>query len=221
MIGRDRGGRGLGFFLWIPAKNCGNDRRGDDGQDRGARAGPLSCPTFLIGHPWLFPTQRLTNAGTEEKDTGFPLNTAGMTEGGTAGRTEGKRRAGQGSQSRPAVMPDVVNRASMAVSMQRPTNAGTEEKDTGFPLNTAGMTKGGTAGRTEEGNGGQDGRATAGRTGGQPWLRVRLGRILLMVGPAVLFFLSLAGAVSRGCTVVSVPTRFWDTQGQALLTCSR
>ena len=52
----------------------------------------------------------------------------------------------------------------MAVSMQSHTNEGIEEKDTGFPLKTAGMT---------EGSGGKDGgvrregqRGPAGRTEG-------------------------------------------------------
>ena len=43
----------------------------------------------------------------------------------------------------PAVIPDIFNRESMAVSMQSHMNEGTEEKDTGFPLTTGGNDRGG------------------------------------------------------------------------------
>ncbi len=46
----------------------------------------------------------------------------------------------------PSVIPDVFNRESMAFPMQDPTNEGTEEKDTGFPLTTGGNDRGGPSG---------------------------------------------------------------------------
>ena len=42
----------------------------------------------------------------------------------------------------PSVIPDVFNRESMTFPMQDPTNEGTEEKDTGFPLTTGGNDRG-------------------------------------------------------------------------------
>ena len=46
----------------------------------------------------------------------------------------------------PSVIPDVFNRESMTLPMQDPTNEGTEEKDSGFPLTTGGNDRGGRAG---------------------------------------------------------------------------
>jgi len=55
----------------------------------------------------------------------------------------------QGHTIPPHVIPDVFNRESMAFPMQRHTNEGTEEKDSGFPLKTGGNDRRGPAGMTE------------------------------------------------------------------------
>ena len=49
------------------------------------------------------------------------------------------------------VIPDVFNRESRAFSMQRRTNEGTEEKNTGFPLKTGGNDRRGTGGNDKGG----------------------------------------------------------------------
>ena len=51
----------------------------------------------------------------------------------------------------PPVIPDIVNRESMAFPMQSHTNEGIEEQDTGFPLTTGGNDRGGGAGGMTEG----------------------------------------------------------------------
>ena len=96
---------------WIPAKNCGNDRRGKpagmtEGTGQARQKGqagthkspfvipnapplsfptrsiaPLSFPTSLIGNPRLFPCRAAQMKGQKRKNTGFPLKPAGMTEG--------------------------------------------------------------------------------------------------------------------------------------------
>ena len=102
---------------------------------------PMSFPTSLIGNPRLFPRRGPRMKETKKKDTGFPLKTAGMTEGvrracqkgDQAGMTEGGRagmpegepagmperdRAGMPAESAGRhdyafVIPDVVNRPSV------------------------------------------------------------------------------------------------------------
>ena len=64
------------------------------------------------------------------------------------------------------VIPDVFNRESRAFSMQRRTNEGTEEKNTGFPLKTGGKDRRGTGGKDRRGTGGKDKGGPAGRTEG-------------------------------------------------------
>ncbi len=49
----------------------------------------------------------------------------------------------------PSVIPDIFNRESMAFPMQAHTNKGTTKQDTGFPLTTGGNDRESPAGMTE------------------------------------------------------------------------
>lgn len=82
---------------FVSGNPCGNDRRGSASGCATPSAPSvipdappllsfpmppvLSFPTFLIGNPEFPPGRGHTNGGTKEKDSGFPLTPAGMTEG--------------------------------------------------------------------------------------------------------------------------------------------
>ncbi len=52
-----------GPFLWIPAKNCGNDKGGHCGKARGETAGTLVCHSRESGNPESFPPAPRAGAG--------------------------------------------------------------------------------------------------------------------------------------------------------------
>ena len=104
MLGAWPAGR-PGPFLWIPAKNGGNDRRGNGGKDRGETAGRIVCHSRESGNPESFPLRNALVLGAWPAGRPGPFlwipakncgndrrEPAGMTGGEPAGMTGGKRR---------------------------------------------------------------------------------------------------------------------------------
>ncbi len=125
---------------------------------------PLSViPDVCNRESSIFPRPGYTNAGTKEKDNGFPLNPCGNDRWGTGVRGRYPVRHACHSirhtirhtirhSCHPvryarcllSVIPDVCNRESRIFPRPGYTNGGTKEKDTGFPLNPCGNDRWGT-----------------------------------------------------------------------------